>query len=110
MQPCDDEICHDVQALFREVNERVRECNSRSGRSIRVTDFVCECADPECSERLTLSLAAFERIREQPERFVVRSGHEQAGRARVVEEHEGLVVVERMRDGGPALVEARAAA
>jgi hypothetical protein len=37
-------------------------------------DFICECDDPDCLERVPLSLAAHERLREE-ERPITLPGH-----------------------------------
>jgi hypothetical protein len=94
MQQHVDETFNDVQALFRQVNERVLEVNRTLGPTALLTDFVCECRDPECSERLTLSVAQFEAVRRHVSRRVVRPGHVQPAGECVVETHEGFLVVE----------------
>ena len=35
------------EALFREVNERVREVGERAG--LDMIDFICECGDADCT-------------------------------------------------------------
>ncbi len=51
------------EALFREVNERVEDLHDSlaSGSS---ADFVCECADDTCTQRITLPIATYERASE----------------------------------------------
>jgi ANTAR domain-containing protein len=57
--------------------------------------FICECADPRCSETITLSAEALSRIHESPRRYVVKDGHEVLSLERVVEQIDGLVIVEK---------------
>jgi len=82
------------QSLFREVNERVEEINSGLGRVAPLSDFVCECADPECVQRLSLTVAEYEGVRENGRRFVVVPGHV-ASDERVVQENERFAIVEK---------------
>jgi hypothetical protein len=57
--------------------------------------FVCECADPRCSETITLSAATIARIHASPRHYVVKSGHEVPAVETVVERIDGLVIVEK---------------
>ena len=108
MQPPFQETSGDVQTLFRQVNERVLEVNGPLGPTARLADFVCECRDPECSERLTLSVEQFEAVRSRADRHMVRPGHVEPGLERTVEVHKGFLVVEPVRT--PPLAESQAAA
>ena len=108
MQPPVDETSDDVQMLFRQVNERVLDLNSGLGPTARIADFVCECRDAECSERLTLSLAQFDAIRRHPNRHVVRSGHVEPAYEHTIDVQNGFSVVER--DRTPPLAASQAAA
>ena len=86
------------EALFREVNERVKELNV--GLHVDTPEWVCECPDVECVQQIPLSLADYERIRRIPTHFLVLPGHVYAAVERVVEEHEGYVVVEKHGNAG----------
>ena len=46
-------IAH-TEALFRNVNERIAESAERF--NARDAEFVCECADPACAERVPATL------------------------------------------------------
>jgi hypothetical protein len=64
------------ESLFRSVNERIEELaegafRGAPGEGERAWDFVCECADPTCSERIALTIAEYEQIRAAGNRFVV---------------------------------------
>ena len=102
-----DETFDDVQTLFRQVNERVLDVNRNLGPTARIADFVCECRDPECSERLTLSVSQFHAIRSHPKRHVVCPGHVARACEHTVEVHKGFSVVEW---DTPPLTESQAAA
>lgn len=81
------------EALFRAVNDEVEAVEERYGS--RDGGFVCECADARCSETIRISLEEYARIREDSQRFVVVPGHEVPEIERVVERHDGYVVVEK---------------
>ncbi len=71
------------EALFREVNERIAESAERfdSDRA----QFVCECADQDCAQRVDASLEEYERVRADATRFLLCPGHEDTRVERVVE-------------------------
>lgn len=83
-----------TEELFREVNERIVRLNqvfeSPEG------EFLCECANSMCAERLRLSLEEYEAMRADPRRFVMVPGHERPG-ARVVARFAGYEIVESSR-------------
>jgi hypothetical protein len=83
-----------MQSLFRSVNERIAATSERSGAD--ETEIVCECPDQSCTERVELPLAQYEEVRDEPTRFVVRPGHEDETIARVIEQHRGFEVVEKV--------------
>src|SRR4051795_9091504 len=63
------------ESLFREVNERIAELNQTfqvEGRS----EFLCECAQEECREPVSISLEEYEEVRRSPIRFFLLPGHE----------------------------------
>jgi hypothetical protein len=60
-----------TQSLFRDVNERVREINFAFAEYVPLGDWVCECADNACTERLALTFQDYEAVRADPRRFFV---------------------------------------
>lgn len=89
------------EALFRHVNERIKEIGESFSLVSTHTTFVCECADPACTEQLALRLEEYAAIRANPERFLIVPGHEAPDVEEVVEHHGRYAVVEK-RAGGPA--------
>jgi hypothetical protein len=81
------------EAVFRAGNESIGKV--MLGRSERI-EFLCECGDPRCFQRVELSPEEYEEVRSHPARFFVASGHEDltAGEA-VVEERGQWTVVEK---------------
>lgn len=93
------------EALFREVNERIE----RVSASLRVTEriaILCECGDESCTDKIDVSLPAYERVREDPTLFFVRRGHAQPDVEHVVEQRDDYEVVRKL--AGPAAEMARA--
>jgi hypothetical protein len=62
------------RAIFREVNEHIRALTARWG-ICEASDFVCECADPECVAAVRMSVADFDRLRAQAGRYVLSRDH-----------------------------------
>lgn len=71
------------QVLLREVNERVLETLDRADLT-DMTEFICECSNPECMETVPLWVAEYERVRSKPNQFVIVPDHDLAQIERVV--------------------------
>lgn len=85
----------ELHLLFREVNERIKDLNVAFHPVLPRGDWVCECADGACVERIEMSLAEYDAIRANPGRFPALPGHELTASERVVARFPGYVVVER---------------
>ena len=83
-------------ATFRRANERISAAAETFGVDMAVP-FVCECADPECSEIVRLKLEEYEDIRADSRQFFHIPGHRDADGAAgvVVAERDGYVIVEK---------------
>jgi hypothetical protein len=90
--------------IFREVNERLEQLGQEYGDD--AVEFLCECADPDCTSALSIPVTVYEAVRDHPRRFVIVPGHEREGVERVVEEHAGYLVVEKLGEAGEAAEEA----
>lgn len=66
-------IAH-TEALFRSVNERIAESAERFDAN--EAEFVCECADPACAERVPATLDQYEEVRSDGTHFLLVPGHE----------------------------------
>jgi len=87
------------QAMYRAVNERVSEINQASDSLFDgLGDWVCECANTDCSEPVQLTHEEYEAVRTTPTRFVVRfsDAHVFPEVENVVERHERYWVVEKV--------------
>ena len=94
------------EVLFREVNARIEDLNESFGARPAEMTIVCECGDQRCLERLSVPLEVYERVREDPARFLVVPGHEIPDVESVVQEHDGFFVIEK-DEGEPADLAAR---
>jgi hypothetical protein len=90
------------EILFRHVNGQMRELDRKLAATTGDPyEFLCECGDDECAERIELTVDEYERIHADPAQFVVLDGHEKPSVEEVVEQHGGYTVV-RKNEGGPA--------
>jgi hypothetical protein len=87
------------EALFREVNENIARLDETHGDADGSV-FVCECANPECTERLTVDADTYRRVREEPRWFLLVPGHEDAQLERVVERQPDYLIVEKTGGAG----------
>lgn len=88
-------------ATFREANERISAAAGAYGTDIPVP-FICECADPKCSEIVRLELNQYEEVRANSRHFLNIPAHQEAaqGAAVVVAERDGYVIVEKVGHAG----------
>ena len=91
------------EALFREVNEQVRAVAAQFGSRPEESSFVCECSDDSCVEKIRVPVAVYERVRQDPRRFLLVPGHDNEFE-RVVERAGGYVIVEK--EGGAGRIAA----
>jgi hypothetical protein len=94
------------QSIFREINESLEKLNREFRDVIPTGDFVCECADTECTERIGMTIPEYEQLRAVPTHFAVRHGHVVPEAERVVEKHVGYTVVEKLGPAGEYAVRA----
>jgi hypothetical protein len=59
------------QTLFRKVNEQVREVNEPFSDLVAAPEWVCECADPTCIEKVSLTMEEYEALRSDATHFAV---------------------------------------
>jgi hypothetical protein len=84
------------QALFREVNERIRELAAHYATiDPQQLELVCECSNESCVMLLPIALIDYENVRAHPARFVIYPGHEIPEVEKVVELTAAYEVVEK---------------
>jgi hypothetical protein len=95
------------EALFRNLNERLKELDDRLDTSVIGApagdreEFFCECGQLDCMARFEMTRAQYEAVREHSERFVVLPDHVLPDIESVVETQKQFVVVEKL-PGVPA--------
>jgi hypothetical protein len=84
------------QALFRGANDRVKELNEAFSLVTSLGEWICECANVDCIERIEMSVDAYEAVRRHETRFFVAPGddHFWPDVERVIELTDGYWVVE----------------
>jgi hypothetical protein len=93
------------QSLFRDINERIEQLNEAFETVLPLSEWVCECADTGCVEHVEMSLAEYEALRAESNRFAVVAGHEKRDVERVVSRAERYIVVEKIGAGASIAVE-----
>lgn len=88
------------QSLFREVNERVQELNTSFQMVTEIAEWVCECEDTACVERIPMTLREYAQLRSDGNFFAVKAGHEVPELETVVERHGKYFVIAKMGAGG----------
>jgi predicted trehalose synthase len=90
-----------TESAFREVNERIAE-NARRFES-GSTDFICECDDPRCTDRLEATLDEYEEVREHGATFMLAPGHGDGTIERLVEHRGRFMIVEKVHEAARAI-------
>jgi hypothetical protein len=60
-----------TQSLFREVNERINDVSMQRASFDMPQDVICECAQPECSELITMNAVEYRGLRSRSTWFVI---------------------------------------
>ena len=88
------------EALFREVNERVREVVSEQPSARSEMNILCECGTPDCTTEIPIAPSDYEDLRREATLFAVVPGHIAKDVEQVVEHHDEYDVVRKY--AGPA--------
>ena len=86
--------------LFRTINERIEDAAQRHGTDSHKYEFLCECSDLDCAEKVVLTLAEYAHAREDPTRFIVVKEHVIHEIEHVVEAARDHVVIEKHGEAG----------
>jgi hypothetical protein len=79
------------EALFREVNERIREITTYDSD----VEFLCECGDEGCRQSIRMTLGEYEGLRADPTHFAVVPGHDIEDVEEVIFSNDRFAVVEK---------------
>jgi hypothetical protein len=87
------------ELLVRDENKRAKQViqahTPREEQSDLVIQFYCECSDLSCTERIGLTLQQYQRLHARNDRFIIAVGHQSSTVERIVNSHEGYLVVEK---------------
>jgi hypothetical protein len=83
------------EALFREVNERIEDVRATLAPDEELMQFLCECDDTACAEKVSATRTEYEAVRAIATHFIVAQGHEDPDVERVVLRNERFLVVEK---------------
>jgi hypothetical protein len=87
------------EALFREVNERVQDVADNLAID-HLREYFCECANADCSFRLTLTRSQYESVRADPTQFVVLPLHFTPEVETMAGEYDGYWIVRKTGEAG----------
>lgn len=90
-----------TESAFREVNERIAENAKRFEAGS--TEFICECGDPQCTERVEATLDDYEEVRADGATFLLSPGHGDGSIERVVDRRSSFMIVEKVQTAARAL-------
>ena len=94
------------EALFRDVNERVRAIAAQhGGAEPHVYQFFCECSNVDCTFQLEVTLPQYEAVRAYPNRFLVAPDHWLPEVETVVERTDRWWTVEKHGDAAELAAE-----
>lgn len=80
------------RSLLRESNEHIVSLGEGWLTADGTIAVLCECGSPRCAEAIEVSRILFDAARAGAGRYVVKTGHEDAGR--IVEQRDGYSVIE----------------
>jgi hypothetical protein len=99
------------EAVFREVNERIKELSNQFQvtEPAGIVEFICECSAETCRQMLEASIAEYERVRTDPSHFLIVPGHIwHPEHEREILRTERYAVIEKRGDAEEEAVEAAA--
>jgi hypothetical protein len=91
------------EAMYRATNREIEHAAEALGEGADdELELICECGQPDCTATLTLTIADYDDIHRQRDRFVVAPGHENPAIERTVKETDGFVVVDKFGEAEAA--------
>lgn len=90
-----------TESAFREVNERIAENAQRFDAGS--TEFICECGDPQCVERVKATIEEYEAVRADGARFLLAPGHGDSGIEQLVARNGTFIIVEKVHAAARAV-------
>jgi hypothetical protein len=94
------------ESVFREVNERIDDLAERFNIQDQPLDLICECADENCRERISMTHSEYAELRSDSRQFAVFPGHEYDDVEDVVARRAGYDIVRKRAGEAAELAEA----
>ena len=89
------------ETLFREVNERIDDTATHFGANEKSThEYLCECANADCTFRVTLTHEQYTNVRADPRQFVVLPLHFTPEVETLVTKNDGYWLVRKIGGAG----------
>jgi hypothetical protein len=93
MDPRDERIANN-EAMFRAANRELAQADKEAGGD-GALEVLCECGQEGCSSLISLTVAEYDGVHSQEDRFVVVPGHENPQIESVVERRATYLVVDK---------------
>jgi hypothetical protein len=91
-----DERIAKNEVVFRAANREIEHADQESGAGAdHMIEVLCECGRRGCGGVISLTVAEYDGVHAQEDRFVVLPGHQSTELERVVEERTGYLVVDK---------------
>jgi hypothetical protein len=82
------------ETVFRAANREIEQAEGGAGPD-ELIEVLCECGRQGCGGVIALTVADYDGVHSQADRFVVLQGHETPEIENVVEERAGYLVVDK---------------
>lgn len=93
------------ETLFRSVNERIEEVAATGQDDDHEYEFFCECSNTDCNLLLPMTVAQYERVRDNPTHFIVAPGHELPEIEKVLARERNYQVVAKVGEAAEFVTE-----
>ena len=91
-----DERIAKNETVFRAANREIERADQEGGAGLdQAIEVLCECGRQKCGGVITLTIADYDGVHSQADRFVVLRGHESPEVENVVEERADYLVVDK---------------
>ena len=83
------------EALFREINERLESRVQATSAEDDGLSVLCECADADCTERISVTSDEYAAVRADSRQFVLVPGHENVDIEEIVVRNDRFEIVRK---------------
>ena len=87
-----DERIAKNETVFRAANREIEHAGQEAGGTGQLIEVLCECGRQECDGVITMTVADYDGVHSQADRFAVLRGHESPEIEKVVEERACYLV------------------